>query len=182
MEVFDAILARKSVRAYDSKPVPEDVLMKVLEAGRLAPSASNRQPWFFLAVTDQEKRNALTAGPYAKFLKESPVVIVGIGDPQTSAEWCVVDVTIALTQMVLAATNEGLGTCWIGSFYEDKVKEALGIPGRLKVVAMLAVGYPREKLDLGAKIVRARNRKPMEEILSFEQFGNPAPKGMTKQK
>jgi nitroreductase len=182
MDVFDTILARKSVRAYDSKSVPDDVLMKVLEAGRLAPSASNRQPWFFLAVTDPEKRKALTGGPYAKFLKESPVVIVGIGDPQTSPEWHVVDVTIALTQMVLAATDEGLGTCWIGSFYEDKVKEALGIPGRLKVVAMLAVGYPREKTDLGAKVMRARNRKPMEEILSFEQFGNPAPKGMTKQK
>ena len=182
MDVFDAILARKSVRAYDSKSVPDDVLMKVLEAGRLAPSASNRQPWFFLTVTDQEKRKALTAGPFAKFLKESPVVIVGIGDPQTSSEWCVVDVTIALTQMVLAATNEGLGTCWIGSFYEDKVKEALGIPGRLKVVAMLAVGYSREKTDLVAKVMRTRNRKPMEEILSFEQFGNPAPKGMAKQK
>jgi nitroreductase len=182
MDVFEAILARKSVRAYDSKPVPNDVLMKVLEAGRLAPSASNRQPWFFMAVTDPEKRKALTGGPYAKFLKESPVVIVGIGDPQTSAEWHVVDVTIALTQMVLAATNEGLGTCWIGSFYEDKVKEALGIPGRLKVVAMLAVGYPREKMDLGAKILRMRNRKPMEEILSFDQFGNPVPKSMVKPK
>ena len=182
MDVFDAILARKSVRAYDSKSVPDDVLMKVLEAGRLAPSASNRQPWFFLAVTDPEKRKALTGGPYAKFLKESPVVIVGIGDPRTSSEWCVVDVTIALTQMVLAATNEGLGTCWIGSFYEDKVKEALGIPGRLKVVAMLAVGYPRDKMDLKAKVMRTRNRKPMEEVLSFGQFGNPMPKGMAKQK
>lgn len=182
MDVFDAILTRRSVRAYDSKPVPDDVLMKVLEAGRLAPSASNRQPWFFVAVTDQEKRKALTGGPYAKFLKESPVVIVGIGDPQTSPEWHVVDVTIALTQMVLAATNEGLGTCWIGSFYEDRVKEALGIPNRLKVVAMLAVGHPREKLDLGAKVIRARNRKPMEEILSLDQFGNPAMKTMAIQK
>ena len=62
------------------------------------------------------------------------------------------------------------------------MKEALGIPGRLKVVAMLAVGYPREKMDLGAKILRMRNRKPTEEILSFERFGNPAPKGMAKQK
>ena len=181
MDVFDAVLARKSVRAYDSRPVPAEVLKKVLEAGRLAPSASNRQPWFFLAVTDAEKRKALTAGPYAKFLKESPVVIVGIGDPQTSPEWYVVDVTIALTQMVLEATNEGLGTCWIGSFYEDKVKEALAIPARLKVVAMLAVGYSREKTDLGAKIMRRRNRKPMEDILSFEQFGNPAPKSFGEQ-
>ncbi|MFY9605952.1 MAG: nitroreductase family protein, partial [Thermoplasmata archaeon] len=89
MDVFDAVMARKSVRAYDSRPVPAEVLKKVLEAGRLAPSASNRQPWFFLAVTDAEKRKTLTAGPYAKFLKESPVVIVGIGDPQTSPEWYV---------------------------------------------------------------------------------------------
>jgi nitroreductase len=171
METLDAIQMRRSVRAYDPRPVPEEVLEKVLEAGRIAPSASNRQPWHFIVVTDPEKRKALSGGPYAKFLVDTPAVIVGCGDVKTSPEWHDVDVTIALTQMVLAATAEGLGTCWIGSLYEDKVKKALNIPERYKVVAMLAVGFPRDKMDLKASLPKARNRKPMKEIVSREEYG-----------
>lgn len=82
-----------------------------------------------------------------------------------------IDVTIAMQQMVIAATAEGLGTCWIGSFYEDRVRKVLKIPEELRVVAMLAVGYTRDKLDLPAKMARSRNRKKMDEILSYEEFG-----------
>jgi nitroreductase len=171
LEVFDAIEKRKSVRAYDSRPVPEDVLMKVLETGRIAPSASNIQPWHFIVVKDPERRKALSDGKWAKFLTESPVVIVGCGNKKKSPEWHVVDVTIAMQQMVIAATAEGLGTCWIGSFYEDKVRKALKVPEELRIVAMLAVGYSKEKSDLTSKIVRSRNRKKMDEILSYEEFG-----------
>jgi len=171
MKVLDAIQARKSVRAYNSKPVPDKVLNRVLEAGRIAPSASNSQPWHFIVVKDPKKRKALSAGRYAKFLQNTPVVIVGCGDTRTSPEWYVVDVTIALTQMVIAATAEGLGTCWIGSFYEDKVRKPLKIPARYKVVAMLTLGYPKNKMDLKRAVRRARNRKGMNEILSHEEFG-----------
>jgi nitroreductase len=171
LEVFDAIEKRKSVRAYDSRPVPEDVLMKVLETGRIAPSASNIQPWHFIVVKDPERRKALSDGKWAKFLTESPVVIVGCGNKKKSPGWHVVDVTIAMQQMVIAATAEGLGTCWIGSFYEDKVRKALKVPEELRIVAMLAVGYSKEKSDLTSKIVRSRNRKKMDEILSYEEFG-----------
>lgn len=171
MEVFETIQARKSVRAYDSRPVPDDVLNKILETGRIAPSASNRQPWHFIVVKDQEKRKALTAGPYAKFLKDTPVVIAGCGDRKTSPDWYTVDVAIAMQQMVIAATAEGLGTCWIGSFYEDQVKGLLKVPEDFEVVAMLALGYPKEGFDLKAALMRSRNRKPMSEILSREEFG-----------
>lgn len=172
METFEAIRARRSVRGYESKPIPDEVLDKILETGRIAPSASNRQPWHFIVVKDKEKRFALTAGPYAKFLKESPVVIVGCGDKRTSPDWYAVDVAIALQQMVIAATAEGLGTCWIGSFYEDQVRALLKIPDKFEVVAMLAMGYPKDKLDLKAAIMKAKHRKAMAEILSREEYGS----------
>ena len=171
MEVYDAIKARKSVRSYDEKPVPSEVLERVLEAGQMAPSASNVQPWHFIVVTDQQKRVALSAGRYAKFLKNTPVVLVGLGDREAAPEWHVVDVTIALENIVLAATAEGLGSCWIGSFHESEVKAALSIPDRWEVVAMLALGYEKEKMDLARAIVtRIRKRKTLSEIVSYESF------------
>ena len=145
--------------------------MKVLETGRIAPSANNKQPWHFIVVKDPERRKALSDGKWAKFLTESPVVIVGCGNKDESPEWHVIDVTIAMQQMIIAATGEGLGTCWIGSFYEDRVRKALKVPEELRIVAMLAVGYSREKLDLTPKVKRSRNRKKMDDILSYEEFG-----------
>lgn len=173
MEVSEAIRLRRSVRAYDSRPVPEDVLNDVLEAGRIAPSAMNYQPWHFIVVRDPDKRKALTDGRYAKFLTQSPVVIVGLGDKKASPTWHVVDTTIALQQMVIAATSKGLGTCWIGSFYEDKVRSALEIPERYTVVAMIALGYPKEKVDLKAILARSRSRKDMDKIVSHDSFAHP---------
>jgi len=171
LEVSEAIQARKSVRSFDSKPVPEDVLTRVLEAGRFAPSAKNYQPWHFVVVKDQKKREVLSEGKYAKFLKDTPMVIVGCGDQEASEKWCVVDCSIALQQMVIAATGEGLGTCWIGSFYEDRVRELLKIPPRYKIVAMLAVGYPKGRFEPASKLLGTRNRKKLDEITSFEEFG-----------
>ncbi len=173
MEVSEAIRLRRSVRAYDSRPVPEDVLNDVLEAGRIAPSAMNYQPWHFIVVRDPDRRKALTDGRYAKFLTQSPVVIVGLGDKKASPTWHVVDTTIALQQMVIAATSKGLGTCWIGSFYEDKVRSALEIPERYTVVAMIALGYPKEKVDLKAILARSRSRKDMDKIVSHDSFAHP---------
>jgi nitroreductase len=150
--------------------VPEEVLSRILEAGRMAPSASNVQPWHFVVVKEPSIRKVLSEGRYAHFLTESPVVIVGCGDTEKSPRWYAVDVTIALDHIVLAATNEGLGTCWIGSFSEESVRRELNIPGRFKVVAMIAIGYPREKPDLVAKLARTKNRKNLEEISSHDKF------------
>lgn len=170
MEVFEAIQARRSVRSFDPRPVPDDVLTKVLETGRIAPSASNYQPWRFIVVRDAAKRQVLSEGKYAKFLTESPVVIVGCGDKKTSPKWYVVDTTIALQQMVIAATAEGLGTCWIGSFDEDSVREALGVPDRFAVVAMLAVGYPKQKPGPAVPHARTRTVKDLGKIVSYDEF------------
>lgn len=171
MEVFEAVKKRKSMRAYEQKPIPDDVLSRILEAGRLAPSASNYQPWHFVIVRDPEKRKVLSEGRYAHFLTQSPLVIVGCGDTERSPKWNAVDVSIAMQQMVLMATSEGLGTCWIGSFDEDSVRKCLNVPEQFNVVAMLAVGYGREKLDLTKTLFRAGNRKTTEEITSYEEFG-----------
>lgn len=172
MEVFDAIRRRKSVRAYAPTHVPKEKLERILEAARLAPSAENIQPWYFIMVTDFEKRKKISrSGRFARFLVESPVVIVGCGDSKASPKWHVVDVTIAMQNMVLAATEEGLGTCWIGSFDEGLVKELLKIPDHLKVVALLSVGYPRRKFDFIAKIFHLfRRRKKLNKIVGFEEY------------
>lgn len=176
MKVFEAIRRRKSVRAYAPTPVPKERLEIILEAARLAPSAENRQPWYFIVVTDPEKRKRIAkSGRFAGFLKESPVVIVGCGDRKASPKWHMVDVTIAMQNMVLAATGEGLGTCWVGSFDEELLKRLLKIPEHLKVVTLLAVGYPREKLDLARKIVHfVHRRKELDKIVGFEEYKGKA--------
>ena len=119
MDVFEAIEKRRSIRNYEPTSVPKDKLEKILEAAILAPSASNLQPRHFIVVTDAEKRRVLSGGIFAKFLNQSPVVIVACGDDKKAPKWYAIDVAIATENMVLAATGEGLGTCWIGSFDEN---------------------------------------------------------------
>ncbi|MEM3695109.1 MAG: nitroreductase family protein [Candidatus Bathyarchaeia archaeon] len=176
MDVFEAVQRRRSIRAYNSTPVPKDKLMKILEAARLAPSAGNVQPWHFVIVTNYEKRRRIAeSGRFARFLAEAPIVIVGCGDDRASPRWHVVDVAIAMQNMVLTATSEGLGTCWIGDFNEETVKELLRIPENYRVIALLAVGYPRKKFDLQGKVLHLiRRRKKLKDIVSFEEFGAKA--------
>jgi nitroreductase len=171
MDVFEAIQKRSSIRAYKSTSIPKKKLEKILESARLAPSAGNIQPWHFILVTNSEKRKMLASGRYANFLAEAPVVIVGCGDQKASPMWYVVDVTIALEHMVLTATSEGLGTCWVGSFDEKQVKELLKIPENYRVVALIALGYPRERSGAQRRSVQSvRRRKQLEKIVSFEEF------------
>jgi nitroreductase len=173
MEVFEAIRKRHSVRSYLPDEVSSEKLEKILEAARLAPSAGNVQPWHFIVVSDQQKRKKLSKGRYAKFLVESPVVLVGCGDKRTSPNWYRVDTAIAMQNMVLTATSEGLATCWIGSFNENQVKELLSIPERFRVIALLAVGYRHEKLELASKVLHFfRRKKKLQKIVSTEKFGN----------
>lgn len=174
MDTFDAIISRKSIRSYEATPVPKEKLRKILEAARLAPSANRIQPWHFIVVADAEKRKRLSKEMFAKFLTEAPVVIVGCGDTKASPEWSAVDVSIATENLVLAATNEGLGTCWVGSFIEEEVKTLLHIPEHFTIIALIAVGYGREKFNLTRSIAAAvRGRKKREDIVSAEEYGTP---------
>lgn len=99
MDVFEAVQKRRSVRAYDSMPIPDEKLNKILEAARLAPSAGSVQPWHFIVVTDADKRRKLAQARFAKFLSKAPVVIVGCGDRKASPDWYVVDVAIAMQRI-----------------------------------------------------------------------------------
>jgi nitroreductase len=171
MDVFEAIQERRSIRAYTDKPVEREKMEKILEAGRLAPSARNSEPWHFIVVTNAEKRKALSKGLYAKFVSQAPLVIVACGDKKASADWYAVDVSLAVENMVLTAINEGLGTCCVGSFNEKEVMKLLKIPDNYEVIVMLTIGYAGEKLDLSSKLLHlVRSRKTLSEVASEETF------------
>lgn len=171
MKVLDVIQKRRSVRKYKEDPIPEKDLMRVLEAARLAPSGKNFQPWKFIIVKDKalkEKLAQASAGQF--FMAEAPIIIVGCGFPDNCyahmgrymKSWSV-DVTIALEHLILQAQEEGLGTCWIGSFEEEEVKAILNIPENVKVLALTPLGYPDE-------IPRFRGRKILDEIVSYDRY------------
>ncbi len=163
MDVFTAIKTRRSIRKYKEVPVPKEQLMQVLEAGRIAPSAGNRQPWKFVVVTDPATRQKLVpACRNQAFIGQAGAVIVACV-PDESMKWHMVDVGIAVDHMTLAAHELGLGTCWIGAFEPDQVKEVLGIPAEVKVVCVLPLGVP----DMTGT---PRPRKQLEEAFVFERW------------
>ncbi|HOK29777.1 MAG TPA: nitroreductase family protein [bacterium] len=169
MDVYDAIKTRRSVRAYQDKPVPEDVLKRILEAARLAPSASNRQDWKFIVVRDSGNRRAVAqAANNQMFIAQAPVIIVAVSLNPDRIMSCevpsyAVDLAIAVDHITLAATAEGLGTCWIGAFSQREMKKVLDIPERYKVVTLTPLGYPADS-------PRPKVRKPLEEIVCYEKF------------
>jgi len=165
MSILDLILSRRSIRRYEDKDVSEEVLKQILEAGRQAPSAANRQPIRFVVVRDKELLKNLSGAPFHGFIKDAPVLMVGCADVKSllTGKWAVVDATIALQNMVIAAWSLGVGSCWIGDFSEEKVKEALKIPGDWKVVALVTFGFPAEQ-------PKPREKKPFEELFSFNSF------------
>ena len=168
MEVFKIISERRTIRKYRKEPIPEETLERVLEAGRLAPSAANRQPWYFIVVKDEEtKKRLIDACRGQKFVGEAAAVISVLGDPNAS-RWYRQDPFIAASFMTLEAYEEGLGVCWIGAFEEEKVKQVLNIPENLSVVILLTVGYPDEKPG-------PRPRKSREEIFFLDEYGKAYP-------
>ena len=149
MDVYETIKTRKSVRAFISMDVPEQTLMRLLDAARLAPSASNRQEWRFVIVRDPATRKKLAAAARnQKFVGEAPVVLACCAETNEHIMTCgqpcyPIDVAIAMDHLMLCATAEGLGTCWIGAFDEAQVKEILCVPKGVRVVGLLPAGYPK---------------------------------------
>jgi nitroreductase len=181
MNVLDAILARRSVRAYADKAVPEAVMERMRRALRSAPSACNFQPWRFILVQDREIRRKLAESASGQhWMAEAPVIVVGCGMPQNAykkmgghGNSVDVDLAIALDHLTLAAAAEGLGTCWIGAFDEPAVKRLLNVPHAVKVVAMTPLGYPAAA-GLIHPLEDAR-RKPPEEIFATNSYDGPPP-------
>jgi nitroreductase len=169
MDVFEAIKTRRSIREYQEREVEEEKLQKVLEAGRLAPSAKNIQEWRFVVVRDKETREKLArAARNQAFVAQAPVSIVGCAIITDYRMTCgqrayPIDLAIAVDHMTLVAVEEGLGTCWIGSFFEDHVKEILGIPEEVRVVTLLTLGYSSFQPS-------AKPRLPKERIISYERW------------
>ncbi|MRR14300.1 nitroreductase, partial [archaeon] len=134
MEITEAIRSRRSIRKYQDRPIEEEKLLRVLDTGRMAPSARNLQDWKFIVVRDQDKRKMLSEAANGQpYVEKASAVIVGCAtEPENimpCGQYCYpIDLAIALDHMSLAATAEGLGSCWIGAFQEDKVKEILDIP------------------------------------------------------
>lgn len=171
MDVMEAIKTRRSIRRYKPAPVPEDLLKTVLNAARLAPSANNSQPWRIIVVSDEDTKLRLVAGANGqKFLAQAPLVLVACGLPdeafQTAGGYMsshVIDVSIALDHLTLAAHSVGLGTCWVAWFKEEKVREVLGVPEDVRVVAMTPLGYPDEAPERPP-------RRNLEELVLHEKY------------
>jgi nitroreductase len=168
MTVFEAIRRRYSCRAYQDKPIEQDKLDSILEAARLAPSAKNLQDWRFVVVTDKQTKCRLAeAANNQKFLENAGVIIVAcsVSNEVMRCGQAVgpIDVAIALEHICLQATELGLGTCWIGSFYTEKVRRILDIPAETTIIELMAVGYP-------ADTKKESNRQPLKKIICYEQW------------
>jgi len=181
MELMEVIKTRHSVRAYENREVDDEKLERILEYARLAPSARNSQCWNFVVVKDKGtiERLGEACGLLNPWLKRAPLIIVGCANPGTSVsrngmDYYLVDLAIAMEHLVLAATDQGLGTCWVAGFSEEKVKEVLGVPKGVKAVAMTPVGYPSEKESVGTSLVkmlaRTSKRKSMQELVHWEKW------------
>ncbi|NLF29512.1 MAG: nitroreductase [Planctomycetes bacterium] len=170
MDVREAIRRRYSVRKYTPQPVDEAMLRTVLEAARLAPSGSNRQPWKFVVVRDPDLRARLVEACNGQaFVGTAPVVIAACGTMPDRTMSCdvpgdPVDVAIAIDHMALQAAELGLGTCWIGAFKQDAVRSVLGIPADAKVIEVLTLGHPADKPP------QAKKRKDLSEIVCWDRW------------
>ncbi len=168
MDLYEAIKKRCSVRSYQDKPVGEDALHRILDAGRSAPSARNRQSWKFVVVRDAELRAALAEASGQKFLANAPVIIAVVGLTPEQTMFCgiptdPVDCAIAIDHMTLAAVAEGLGTCWIGRFDQDACCNLLSVPPTAKIIELLTLGHPADKPS-------TKKRNPLEDVVCYDRF------------
>ncbi len=169
MDLFETIRNRRSIRKYHDQSLDPEDLNKVLEAGRLAPSANNRQEWRFVVVQDADMRQKLSVAACGqKFVAEASAVIACCTVESEKIMTCghptyAIDLAIVIDHMTLAAAALGLGTCWIGAFYEDQVRELLNIPESVRVVELMTLGHPAESPG-------PRPRKSISEIVMHETW------------
>lgn len=170
-EFIELVSRRYSCRQYDStRPVHRDTVDAVIEAARLAPSACNKQPWTFVAVTDAEKRASILTKSRPSFV-DAPVLIVACGHhaeawhrPSDGKDHTDVDVSIAVEHLCLAAAALDLGTCWVCSFDVEATRNALSLPDDIEPIALIPLGYPLDEQ------IPEKKRKPLNEILKWGNF------------
>jgi len=165
MKCIEQILSRRSIRKFKNKPVSEEVLNNILEAGRRAPSATNKQPWHFVIARDQKAKEACSFGGFNRFTSDASFVVVGLYKQSEVMieKLSLMDVTIALQNMVVAAWVQGVGSCWMGAFDERKLKDTLNLPADSRIVGAVAFGIPDENPSQPAK-------KPVNEIVHFDKW------------
>jgi nitroreductase len=165
--VFEAVRTVLAVREYQDRPIPDDVLGRIVEAGHLSASASNGQPWHFVVVKDRaglrELGGLVATGPYVAGAAAAIVVAY-----EKANHLGVSDVSRAIQSMILVAWGDGVGSNWTGFGRLDGVRKKVGLPDEYEVLAVLPLGYPKRKIGLGKK-----KRKPLAEVASSESFGNP---------
>jgi nitroreductase len=175
------IVSRSSVRRYDPRPVPDKLILAVIEAARLAPSASNSQPWRFVVVKDPNAREELSRRCFSgifsrtRFAAGAPVIIALCAERAGMAEAAKslkdgamyqLDLGIAGEHMALRAAELGLGTCWIGWFNRRGARKALGAPRHVQVACLMAMGYPAAGWHAREKV-----RRPLDSMLWLDSWG-----------
>lgn len=177
MRFLELVNKRQSVRKYSARPVPREIIERCLEAARLAPSACNSQPWYFIVLDEERLKNEVAERAFSglssmnSFAKSAPVLIVVVTERSKSlarlgtflrgTKYNLIDIGIACEHLVLQAEEEGLGTCWLGMFDEAPVKKILGIPRKKKLDVFISMGYPE------SDAVRKKERKTLEQIRRF---------------
>lgn len=168
MDVHEAIASLLAVRAYKQDPIPEEVLARVLEAGRLTGSAKNAQPWHFVAVQNREMLTQLaqlaSSGPYLS--GAAAAIVVAIDDGKSAMQ--ISDAARAMHSMMLAAWESGVGSNWVGFGGLEAVNPLLDIPVEKHIVGIIALGYPAQAIGRGKK-----QRRPLAEVASRERYGAP---------
>ena len=163
MDVSEAIQKRRSIRNYEEQSISDDQLLILMRAAQLAPSASNYQPYKFIIVKDEGLKKILgELASSQNFISKAAAIFVGIGDPSRE-KWYKIDIAIAMEHLALQAVELGLGSCWIGSFDENKIKEILEIPPQMRIIALMPIGIPAEHPGL-------RPRKSLNEIFFINRY------------
>jgi len=163
MDVKDSILARRSIRKYEKRPLPAELLDELLECARQAPSANNAQRWTIVVVTDEvTKQRLVQASAGQRFVGECSAYLVAVSEPETP--FSAIDATIALDHLSLVAVERGLGTCWVGDFDQGEIMEILRIPGDREVPVCMTLGYP-------AQSPPPRKRRPLSELFRRGLWG-----------
>ncbi|MBT3199700.1 MAG: nitroreductase [Phycisphaerales bacterium] len=168
MDVYEAMRQRRSVRKFEDRVIADDVLTRVLDAGVLAPTGRNRQEWKYVVVRDAKTRKQLAEASEQPFIGKAQAVVAVVSLDPVREMFCgiqagPVDCAIVIDHMTLAAVAEGLGSCWIGHFDQDKCRDILDVPDPAKIIEMLVLGYPADTSP-------TKQRKTPEELICWEKF------------
>jgi len=169
MEFLDLITKRYSVRAYKPDPVPDEILNKVLEAARLAPTAANLQPFQLIVIHTRGREAELRRIYHREWFTRAPLLICACGIPaqgwvrSDGKNYTDVDVAIVMDHLILAATEAGLGTCWVAAFNPDAARQVLGLPDGVEPIAFTPLGYPADRPG-------PKWRKALPELVRYERW------------